>query len=296
MVLALMLMQVVHWKNELAKIRAVFKLTGYLSATITYVNKFVGSSVRAAFAVRAWAAIAPGLQSKEQWLRWAEVPFCPTGEAVVELPLIPPMARRRLGHLAKMAISAADTALASAQGADIPVVWVSRYGDAQKALASLRSQALDEPMSPTAFGLSVHNGIGAQHSILRGMRANAVCVASSRCAPEAGVVEALGLLQEEAPEVLVVCYDEALPLDYVVFHDEPVTGYAWAALLGPLCAGDVGFALQPLRLAQLGDGRSSVSAVLPHGLDVLHFLLQAQRECLVHNHASGQWMWERVHA
>lgn len=252
--------------------------------------------MRVAFAVRAWAAIAPGLLSQKEWLQWAEAPVRPMGRTEVDLPQIPPLSRRRLGHLAKMAVCVADTVLPPELGADIPVVWASRYGDADKALALLKTQSLDEPMSPTAFGLSVHNGIGAQHSILRGMRANAVCVASSHGAPEAGIVEAVGLLHDGAPEVLVVCYDEPLPIDYAGFHDEPVAEYAWAVLLTPLREEQPGFALRAMEIGKEPDKQAAVSATLPHGLDVLHFLLQEQRQSLVHSHASGQWMWERQHA
>ncbi len=253
--------------------------------------------MRAAFAVRAWAALAPGLHGQEQWRQWAETPFQPSGSTAVELPQVPALARRRLGHLAKMAVSVADAVLQDALGAYKPVVWASRYGDAQKALTLLKTQAAGEPMSPTAFGLSVHNGIGAQHSILRGMRANAVCVASSQCAPESGVVEALGMLNDGASEVLLVCYDEPLPIDYAGFHDEPVAEYAWAVLLAPLNSGDSGFVLQATENARQHDnGVDRASAALSHGLDVLHFLLQPRRPRLVRPHAAGQWMWERVHA
>lgn len=225
--------------------------------------------------------------------------MCPVGDATVELPHVPAMSRRRLGHLAKLATSVADRVLALALGENIPVVWASRYGDADKALALLRSRALNEPMSPTAFGLSVHNAVGAQHAILRGMRANAVCVASSCCVPEAGVVEAVGLLSdvEQGPaEVLLVCYDDRLPSDYAVFHDEPATDYAWAALLVPLQADKEGFVLQALGSARQGDDHVAGASALPHGLDVLHFLLQARRHSLVNGHASGRWIWERVRA
>ncbi|PJI98654.1 beta-ketoacyl synthase-like protein [Acidovorax sp. 69] len=222
----------------------------------------------------------------------------PVGDTEIELPHVPAMSRRRLGQLAKLAISVADQVLLHARGADIPVVWASRYGDAEKTLALLRSQALDEPLSPTAFGLSVHNAVGAQHSILRGMRANSVCVASSHCVPEAGVVEAVGLLsdmEQESPEVLLVCYDGRLPHDYAVFHDEPASEYAWAALLAPCPAGSEGFVLQAQDCAPQGVDPAAGASALPHGLDVLHFLVQAQRHSLMRGHASGQWMWERVH-
>ena len=225
--------------------------------------------------------------------------MCPAGDTAVDLSHVPAMARRRLGHLAKMAISVADQVLASARRPDIPVVWASRYGDAEKALSLLKSQSMDEPLSPTSFGLSVHNAVGAQHSILRGMQANAVCVASSRCAPEAGVVEAMSLLQDMEPgvaEVLLVCYDQPLPGDYAAFHDEPVAEYAWAVLLAPAHAGQKGFSLRAFPAATPPDGAVAEAPRLPHGLDALHFLLQAQRPSWAHAHPTGRWVWERIHA
>lgn len=109
------------------------------------------------------------------------------------------------------------------------------------------------------------------------------------------MVEAVSLLQEEGREVMLVCYDQPLASEYAAFHDEPMVDYAWALLLEPLRAGHEGFALQAQDAG--GDlGRDSVAAALPHGLDVLHFLLQAHRESMVCSHAAGQWLWERVHA
>lgn len=250
--------------------------------------------MRLAFAVKAWAAIAPGLQKKEEWLCWADAATCPAGKALAELPHVPAMARRRLSHLAKMAVSVADAVLPSAQYLDIPSVWASRYGEAERSIALLRCHALEEPLSPTAFGLSVHNGIGAQHSMLRSIRANAISVASSQSAPEAGVVEAVGVLNDGAAEVLLVCYDAPLPSGYDVFHDEPVSEFAWAVLLTQLQAGVPGFELHALEASQYAGSSDFELPALPHGLDVLHFLLQARRRSLVHTHASGQWLWERT--
>ena len=97
--------------------------------------------MRAVFAIKAWAAVAPGLQNQAQWLQWAQAPACPVGVAEVDLAHVPPMSRRRLGLLAKMAVSVADAVLPSGQGVDIPMVWASRYGDAEKMIALLKSQA-----------------------------------------------------------------------------------------------------------------------------------------------------------
>jgi hypothetical protein len=204
------------------------------------------------------------------------------------------MARRRLGPQAKWAVTVADTVLAQATQSDIPVVWASRYGDAEKSLALLQAQAADEPLSPTAFGLSVHNGIGAQHSILRGMRSNALCVASANAAPEAGVTEALGLLCEGAAEVMLVCYDAPLPAPYDRFHDEPALPFAWAALLTLATPNQPGFILQAQLTQALTTADENADRSLPHGLQVLQFLLHEQQAVL--RSCTGRWLWERCHA
>lgn len=257
------------------------------------------------WALRAWSALAPGLQTSAHWQQWAQEPVWPCGEVTLDLSHIPAMARRRLGQQAKWAVFVADAVLAHAGQPDLPVVWASRHGDAEKSLALLRDQAAGEPLSPTAFALSVHNGIGAQHSILRGLRANAVCVACAHAAPEAGVVEALGLLHEGAAEVMLVCYDAPLPAPYDRFHDEPVLPFAWAALLAWAVPGEPGFSLQVQPAAAPGNHAEDTPRRFPHGLEVLQFLLQKDPPTLRSPQArsrpgaepanAGSWLWERRH-
>lgn len=248
--------------------------------------------------MQAWSGVGPGLCQSQQWNDWLKVADLPVGDVMVDVSHIPAMARRRLGHLAKMAVSVADAALQHATQSDIPVVWASRYGDAEKSLMLLRTRVEgDEALSPTAFGLSVHNGVGAQHSILRGMQANAVCVASSHCAPEAAVVEAVGLLHEGATQVLCVVYDLPLPEPYPQFQDEPAIEMAWAALLTLPQPGQVRFeleAVQPVSATNIYSKNSLKR--LPHGLEVLRFLIDDTQSHLCHRHAAGQWVWRRVHA
>lgn len=261
--------------------------------------------MRRVWVLRAWSALAPGLQTSAHWQQWARQPVWPSGEVTLDLSHIPAMARRRLGPQAKWVVSVADAVLPHASQLDVPVVWASRYGDAEKSLALLQDQAAGEPLSPTAFGLSVHNGIGAQHSILRGMRANAVCIASAHAAPEAGVVEALGLLCDGAPEVMLVCYDAPLPAPYDRFHDEPALPFAWAALLALAAPGEPGFVLQTQAAAATEKLNENTLQRLPHALEVLQFLLQdapatlhcpqartGQGEAVV---GTGSWLWERCH-
>lgn len=249
------------------------------------------------FSVRSWSAVAPGVASPAQWLAWSAVPALPEGELQLDVSSIPAMARRRLGRLAKMAVVVADDVLRQEALTDVPMVWASRYGDADKSLALLASQAADEPLSPTAFGLSVHNGLGAQHSILRGITSNAICIASSGAAPEAGVIEAMGLLGDGADAVLLVCYDEPLPGAYAALRESPAADFAWAVMLGRREAGSPGFVLRCTENADAVVEDAAVEA-LPHGLRVLRLLLHPAPSALVNRDAASgrSFQWERLDA
>ena len=236
------------------------------------------------------------MRQKQEWQAWLAAASLPQGEVQLDAGHIPAMARRRLGRLAKMAVCVADDVLASAAAPDIPVVWGSRYGDAEKSLALLRVHVQgQEALSPTAFGLSVHNAVGSQHSILRGMRSNALCVAGGQCAPEAAVVEALGLLHDGAPQVMCVVYDAPLPSPYDCFHDETMLDLAWAVLLSLPQAGQPCFALERGASPDVATTCTEERG-LPHMLQVLRFLIDPQQLALSFPHGTGQWTWRRASA
>ncbi|MCT9812956.1 beta-ketoacyl synthase chain length factor [Acidovorax sp. Be4] len=246
------------------------------------------------FVIHSWAAVASGLSSSDQWLAWARAPFLPVG-LVNDVALVdfPAMSRRRLALLGKMAVSVADQVLAGLPDSalDLPVVWASRYGDAQRSLELLREQASAAPLSPTSFALSVHNAIGAQHSIARRMRGNALCVAAAGATVEAGLLECMGLLAEGAQRALLVCYDGPLPADYAHFHDEPACAYAWAWLLGAVPAEG---ASRVMRLEHLPAGPAANDASarrLPHGLEVLQWALAPGQ-----GGENGRWRWSHANA
>jgi hypothetical protein len=244
------------------------------------------------FSISAWAAFAPGLATPAQWLAWAAQPSLPVGEAQPELAEMPAMMRRRLNALGRSAAQVAYSAHDARLG--LPVVLGSRYGDASRSLDLLADLARGEAISPTAFGLSVHNAIGAMYSIARGDRANYTSVAAGAASPAACLVEAAGLLADGAPEVLVVCYDAPLPGAYAAFQDEPGALYAWAWRVGPARAGHTRYALRcdaATRVAPVAGGDGAVSA-LPMALDVLRFFL-ADDAALRRDADGTAWTWSR---
>lgn len=236
------------------------------------------------FVVSDWSAFAPGLESREQWLAWARTPHLPEGEQVPALAEMPAMQRRRLEKLGRMALQVAWR-LQPEPEPSVPVVFSSRHGDITRTFQMLRGQAGGEALSPTHFGLSTHNAVIAQYSIARGLTGNYLATAGGIESPEAAVTEALGLLADGEASVLVVHCDDLTPPDYACYRDEPEAPYAWAWRLRRPQDGETALALAPG-----GQGMQAASAppVLPHGLDVMRWLLSAD-PCLVAPVSGRRW-------
>jgi hypothetical protein len=243
------------------------------------------------FTIKDWSAFAPGLMHRADWIAWAAHPFLPHGEATPALEEMPPLLRRRVDKLGRMAL---QVAWWCQQGQDdnVPLVFASRHGDLGRTYEMLRSLAQDQTLSPTQFGLSTHNAIAAQYSIARHLTGNCICVSAGAASAEAAVFEALGLLVDGVEEVLVVVYDCPLPDGYSMYGDEPEAAFAWTARLGRAGAGDVGYDLQ-VDGGQTRIGEQAAT-LLPHGLEVLRFLIAG--EPLLEYQENGRcWRW-RQHA
>ena len=198
------------------------------------------------------------------------------------------MQRRRIERLGRMAIQTACWCQ-EAEESGVPLVFASRHGDVARSMELLEALAADEPPSPTTFGLSVHNAIAALYSILRRDRGNYVAVAGGRATVETACIEAAALLADGAPEVLLVVYDAPLPAVYGDFADEPDAGFAWCWRIGHANA-----ALPTLRLAWGSDrpAEQAGNPALPHGLDVLRFLLAGDAGLQWHCD-DVTWQWRR---
>jgi Beta-ketoacyl synthase, N-terminal domain len=276
-------------------------------------------AVNLEFSIAAWSAYAPGITTPELWCAWAQQPVLPVALGQPDLAEMAPMLRRRLAPLGRMAAQVAfdvHDGLAGLGGfggfggLGMPVVLGSRYGDAARSLELLSQMVQGEAVSPTAFGLSVHNAIGAMYSIARADRANYVAVSAGLATVAASIVEAVGLLRDGAPEVLVICYDAPLPGVYAHFESEPKTSFAWAwRLVLPrvglprlgLSAGQFLNKNYPLPnpLPPVGEGAVKrvnkgvcTATALPRGLDVLRFML-AGDGLLTQQVDQTEWTWRR---
>lgn len=231
------------------------------------------------FRVRRWAAWAPGLETQEAWSGWLADPSwpLPAGEGVAPLAEVPAMTRRRIDPLGRAALQVAWWV----QGAEPtgPVVFASRWGEIARSVGLLRQLAQGEPLSPTAFSLSVHNASSAVYSIARGDTANYSAISAGPASAAAGVCEAIGLLAQGESQVLVVSVESPLPEPYAGLESHPGSLRAWAVLLES--------ASQALSLQAAACGADDETG-LPPDLATLRFLAGNAPQW-----RQNGWLWSR---
>jgi len=178
------------------------------------------------FQIEAWAAIAPGLESHIDWLKWLQHPE-KTDEplAKVSLAQFPAMLRRRFSALGKCAMGAALPIIEADEA--IPSVFASRYGDMDLTLTLLESIARKEPMSPTSFSLAVHNAVSGLFTIARKDNSEVTSIAAMNGLLLQTLFEAIGQLQSTS-RVLCVVYDLPLPDFFQHYHSGVSFPYAIA--------------------------------------------------------------------
>jgi hypothetical protein len=246
---------------------------------------------KVSFSIAAHAAWAPGIDTPEAWAAWAALPFpiVANGNLDPGVRQMPTMLRRRAGFLGKMALEVAYQCLGERR--DVPTVFCSRHGDVARAVELLTDLALDVPLSPTGFGLAVHNASAGLFSIARNDAANHVALAAGTATIEHGVIEACGLLADGAPMVLLVAYDNCLAPVFAPFADCAEQPHAWAWLMTPAAHAPVTLcwhAADPSTTAETAAGLP-----LPGSLAVLQF--QVRGASALERVAEGRcWRWSHA--
>lgn len=235
------------------------------------------------FSIAAYCAWAPGIETPEAWQAWAQTPFTITGDSEPGVRQMAPMLRRRAGFLGKMALEVAYQCLDGRTG--IPTVFCSRHGDVARAVNLLTELAQDCPVSPTGFGLAVHNANAGLFSIARADQANHLALAAGASTIEHAIIEACSLLADGAPEVLLVASDNCLPSLFETFEDCAEQPHAWAWLMQAAGSDaiNLNWSLAPRE-------HQTTQNSLPGTLDVLQFFWK--RERTLQRIADGRlWNW-----
>ncbi|WP_105201473.1 MULTISPECIES: beta-ketoacyl synthase chain length factor [unclassified Pseudoalteromonas] len=148
----------------------------------------------------------------------------------LDVSWVKPIQRRRLSAFAKMILSCAHKVNPDAQ--PLPIIFSSRHGDLHKTSDLLAQLQAHEPLSPTQFGLSVHNAVAGLLSILTNNKAPIVALAGGNNSINSALCEAYIQLQDpEVERVMVIHADQTLPELYQEFADEPQVDHCLALVL-----------------------------------------------------------------
>lgn len=202
-----------------------------------------------------------------------------SGSPVVDF--LPPLLRRRLSELSRMALWAAYQCADGRH--DLPTVFASPHGEIHRTTQLLDDLAAGEPLSPNGFSLSVHNTAAGLYAIASGNRASATAVAAGADTLALAVVDAVGQLARGADAVMVVMADEPLPEFYRRWAEAGARRFALALLLEPAAAGPA------WRLERCA---ASAAAGEPAGLGLLRLLNGVGAELAVAGERGG-WRWSR---
>lgn len=235
------------------------------------------------FSIDKWAAWSPSLPAQADWLDWLQrpVPLQAFGEATPPLAEMPAALRRRASRCGRAALQTAYWC----EPDETPIVFASRYGEIARSVEMLEQLAQNEPLSPTAFSLSVHNAIGALFSIARSRPDNYTAIAAGDETVEAAFTEALGLLADGAAHVTVVYYEAPLPDVYASFEQPGADIRAWACRIAPCTEGGYSLAAGPAA----APGRDD----LPADLAILRLLTGHGGDRYTHRPGRCDWQWRR---
>ncbi len=148
-----------------------------------------------------------------------------------KLDFVPAMQRRRLSPFAKIALYVADASLKE-RSKDIAIIFSSRHGDLHKTSKLIEDLSNKQALSPTAFGLSVHNAVPSLYSILIGNKQAINAIVSGKDTFFMSLVDAYARLKSGAcDEILFIHTDQDLPDVYLPYQDEVQIPHAFAMII-----------------------------------------------------------------
>nr|WP_087145869.1 beta-ketoacyl synthase chain length factor [Crenothrix polyspora] len=224
-----------------------------------------------------WNAWTPGLDFSDDRLMTsgnAAVPEC-----------VPKMLQRRLTPLARAVFNVAAPCVES--GKNLPVVLSSAHGEICKSLDMLKTIQAGDEISPTAFSLSVHNAIAGLFSIAYGNSQEITVLAPGLEGIAPAFIEALGMLNEGANEVLMILYDEPLADFYPIAPFNLNVCFPCVLALRIALSGN-GVPLQLYRNTQSRDDGE-------HPVQLLAFIkfLVAEERSLCLGNQGHSWTWHK---
>ncbi|HFC8537455.1 TPA: beta-ketoacyl synthase chain length factor [Neisseria bacilliformis] len=235
------------------------------------------------FNIAAWHAASNLLANMEQWRDWAQGRL--NADSLPEhkpaLSFLPAMQRRRLGAAARLVCEAAWDLAERFSGC--PMVYASHDGEINRSFELWPELLKTHTVSPTSFGLSVHNALAGQWAIQRGEMQENTALATGADGLETALAEAVSLFSDGIERVLLVVADDPLKTEYTVAAERAPFAYALAMVIE---RGD------DFRLTLQTDDSERSSENYFGALDWIRFLLSDDLS-RARQYANRRWLWEK---
>ncbi|MCH8686375.1 beta-ketoacyl synthase chain length factor [Sphingosinicellaceae bacterium A1X5R2] len=209
-----------------------------------------------------------------------------------DVGFLPPLQRRRMSRLSRMALTVAHDCLEAAT-AQPALVFCTRYGEYERTYGLLQDLADGEALSPASFSVSVHNTAAGLCSIHEGLAGYSTAISAGRETLEHGFLDCATLLNTgEADEALLVFHDEPLPEVY----GRPEPGFPGGLALALLLrrAGQGGDELALAWREKAGDEAQNLPEPEPCAItqagNVLRLLTRRADRC-GHEGDRLRWIW-----
>lgn len=235
------------------------------------------------FNIRKWFALCPGAEMIKHWETLAEKEsICLGVSDETPVDLIPPMMRRRMSSLSKLAL---QTAAQLSVDDDIDyIVFASRHGELTRTVKLLEDIIGGGDASPILFSQSVHNTAAGLFTIAC-KQAKSVCsLAAGENTLHSAFIEASCYLQENPLDtVLVVNFDEALPEPYQQYEKQQYQGFALGFLL------ESGEEFKVTALKQFQENENP----LPQAFSCIDYLINKTKSTVILGQKNS-WHWEKT--
>ena len=146
-------------------------------------------------------------------------------EKIPDVSFIPPMLRRRMTNIEKIAISLAHTVAPATP--EYQIVFASRFGEWQQTIDLIKQFYTDREMSPAGFSNSVHNAAAGHLSLLTHNTQSYTSIAAGERTIEMGLLDAFTTKKP----VLFIYVEEAAPTEYGHLFSTPFMAHAVACFI-----------------------------------------------------------------
>ena len=237
------------------------------------------------FNIDHWIALAPGLTTLDDWQTWAN-----NSQLIDPQPpatdKIPPMMRRRMSPLSKLALQAAIT-ITETNNIDY-IVFASRHGELHRTVNLIKDIINGDDASPIAFSQSVHNTAAGLYTIATHQPLAVTSLAGGENTLHMALIETgCYLSQHPHHRVLIVDFDQPLPNEYQHFEQHQYPSFALAMVISYGDNNQLCWQSTP----QVDRERHPSVDCYPQTLTVIKHLANKDSQWSIHSQTQ-QWQWQ----